>query len=71
MITSSIRINVAGDTYYEIFDAAINILAGVLEIPADEVEDRANIEISITENEPFDSDASYSAEIIARLRNVR
>lgn len=71
MITAVATFYVEGDSYGEILDRGSELVARLLDIPVDEVLDRASIEFNIVENEPLDSDMAYAAEMIARLKNVR
>jgi len=70
-VTATVKIYVEGDNYDELLQKATELLAELLDTPEDSVLDRVNIELSIVENEPFESDLSYAAEVIARLKNVR
>lgn len=71
MISVLARTNVYGDDYEEILSESINFLSKLFDIPDDEVQDRLNIEIEISDNEPLNNDATYCAIVTARLKNVR
>lgn len=71
MISVLARTNVYGDDYEEILSESINFLSKLFDIPDDEVQDRLNIEIEISDNEPLNNDATYYAIVTARLKNVR
>lgn len=71
MITAIVTFYVEGDTYDEMIERSKEMLASLLDITVGEVLDRVNIELNIVENEPLESDMSYAAEMIARIKNVR
>lgn len=71
MISVLARTQVYGDNYEEILDGALNFLSLLFDIPVEQVQDRLNLEIEIANNEPIENDATYSATVIARLKNVR
>jgi hypothetical protein len=70
-VTATVKVYVEGDTYDELLEKASELLSELLDIPTESVLDRANLELNIVENEPFESDLSYAAEVIARVKNVR
>lgn len=70
MITTTVKFHIEGDSYEEILDRGKTLIAGLLDIPVENVLDRANIEFEIYENELLETDMSYVAKMTARLKNV-
>lgn len=72
MLTVSVHLDVDGDTYQEMLDKALGVLANLLDMGLDSVQDSINLEMVISENEPtIDNDSAYKAEVTARMKNAR
>lgn len=72
MITTTFKFYVEGDSYEEILDKGAVVIGDLLGLTTEDALDSVTLEINIIENEVFEeSDMTYAAEMIGRLKNAR
>jgi hypothetical protein len=72
MISTTVKISVAGQNYEELLDRAKYSLSNFFDMPIEEINSKVNIEIIVTDctNSLDFDDEDYVAEVIAKVRNV-
>jgi hypothetical protein len=68
MAFATFRVTVYGDLYSEIVENAEEEICSLLEISEEELQGKIQYELVIQKEEDFDSEFTYKAEVIARIR---
>jgi hypothetical protein len=68
MAFATFRVTVYGDLYSEILENAEEEICSLLEISEEEFQGKVQYELIIEKEEEFDSEFTYKAEVIARIK---
>lgn len=71
MRSATVKLEIVGDTYLDIVNAAEVKLTEFLGVEQEELTKHVAYEINITEASGVSADLNYKAELIARIKDVR
>ena len=71
MRSATVKLEIVGDTYLDIVNAAEVKLTEFLGVEQEELTKHVAYEINITEASGVAADLNYKAELIARIKDVR
>lgn len=68
MAISTFKVTVFGDTYSEVIDCAEDEICTFLQIDIETLPKMVNYEMIIEKDDEFDSEFTYRADVIARIK---